>query len=307
MKFGKLSNIESVDFSLPPDASTNQNILATATQKEGAAKHLQFYIGCTGWSMKEWVGTVYPKGTKTTDYLRHYGQQFNTIELNTTHYRIPTLEMIAKWKDQTPSDFRFCPKIPQTISHRRQLGAYSSALTQFADAIQGLEERLGCCFMQLPPYFGSDRLPQLTQFVEQFPNHIPLAIEVRHESWFDTPNAASGLVDLLQKHHMAWVLTDVAGRRDVLHMQLTNRTAMVRFVGNGLHPTDYSRIDDWVERLATWYQQGLSEVYFFPHEPDNVLAPQLAAYLLEQVQKLSFVQVRGPKLRDEQEGQMSLF
>ena len=89
MKFGKLQDISKVDFTLPPDAGENELFFDRLPKSE----NVTIYIGCTGWSMKEWVGRVYPKGTKTKDYLQHYGKQFNTIELNTTHYRIPSFEL----------------------------------------------------------------------------------------------------------------------------------------------------------------------------------------------------------------------
>jgi uncharacterized protein YecE (DUF72 family) len=91
-------------------------------------------------------------------------------------------------------------------------------------------------------------------------------------------------------------------------MGLTNETTMIRFVGNGLHETDYTRIDEWVDRLNLWFEKGLKEVYFFTHEPDNILAPQLSVYLLERLQKYANVEVRGPELLDSNEGeQMTLF
>jgi len=117
MKFGKLPNIDQVDFSLPPDAEGTASILAKLPQSKS-----QLYVGCTGWGMKEWIGTVYPAKTKAKDFLHHYARQFSTIELNTTHYRIPTPETVIKWRDTTPADFRFCPKIPQSISHSRDMG-----------------------------------------------------------------------------------------------------------------------------------------------------------------------------------------
>ncbi len=307
MKFGKLQHIDQVDFRLPPEPEENARMLNRYNLKVGP---LQFFMGCTGWSMKEWVGKVYPQGTKTKDFLKAYGQQFNSIELNTTHYRIPTEKMICKWKEETPGDFKFCPKIPQTISHNKNLGIGGEALITFCERIQELGARLGCCFMQLPPYFGFDRLRILEQFLDHFPNHIPLAVELRHESWFRNKIHQEAVFSLFEKHRIASVITDVAGRRDVLHMRLSTPTAMVRFVGNSLHPTDFSRIDEWIERIRHWQQEGLVSIYFFPHEPDNIQAPELAAYILKKWSKYSDVKVRGPKLDDpnNQSGhQMALF
>lgn len=307
MKFGKLQNIDKVDFILPPDPEENPRILRKYDLKTAP---LQFYMGCTGWSMKEWVGSVYPNNTKTKDYLRAYGRQFNSIELNTTHYRIPNEDTILRWKRETPPDFKFCPKIPQSISHSRNLGIGGEQLLLFCESIQELKEKLGCCFMQLPPYFDFSRLPLLENFLQHFPNHIPLAIELRHESWFNAPSRQSALFELLEKYHISPVITDVAGRRDVLHMRLCTASTMVRFVGNGLHPSDFSRIDTWIERIRKWQKEGLVTIYFFPHEPDNIQAPELAAYILKKLSDFDDIRVRGPKLEDpnNQEGQqMALF
>ena len=301
MKFGKLPDISNVDFSLPVVSQKNIEVLQTNKNQPTI-----IYIGCTGWSMKEWVGKVYPPKTKTKDYLKYYAQQFNTIELNTTHYRIPDLATIEKWKTESTDDFRFCPKILQAVSHRNDMGT-GGLLSAFCDAIILLEKKMGCCFVQLPPYFGADRLGQLENFLERFPKEIPLAVEVRHESWFTNETNLESLFSLLKKYNKSTVITDVAGRRDVCHMRLTNDVAMVRFVGNNLHPTDYQRIDAWVERIKQWSEAGLRELYFFPHEPDNLLAPDLSLYLFQQLQKHVNATVRGPKFHENENQQMSLF
>ena len=320
MKFGKLPDVDNVDFSLPPDPAGNEMFLnklkCSETEshisigKQNAVQHL--YIGATGWGMKEWVGTVYPKGTKAKDYLLHYAKQFNTIELNSTHYGIPNELTLQKWYDHSTEDFRFCPKVLQRISHSRGLSPEgpSNALKSFCESVQILKEKLGPCFIQLPPYFGVDRLPVLEQFLTNWNRYgLALSVEVRHESWFDHPDHLQQLANLLEKYQAATVITDVAGRRDVCHMHLTSDEVVVRFVGNGLHPTDFTRIDEWVDRLTTWFNNGLRNAYFFTHEPDNVLAPQLAVYLAKKFSESSTVSTRGPNLTaaSDEGQQMSLF
>ena len=225
MKFGKLANIEGVNFDLPVDPPNNEVLLSPLVEQQ----KLNFYIGCTGWSMKEWVGKVYPTGAKAKDYLKYYSQQFNTIELNTTHYRTPNESTIQKWYTESAPDFKFCPKVLQQISHSRNLGANTEQLINFCEAIQGLQEKVGCNFIQLPPYFGKDRLAVLEAFLKNWPNHLPLAVEVRHESWFKTKEDIISLIELLNKYQVATVITDVAGRRDVLHMHLSTTCTMIRF------------------------------------------------------------------------------
>lgn len=305
MEFGKLPDISKVDFSLPADAAATAETL----RKYNKSAQFRFYIGCTGWSMKEWVGTYYPAGTKPEGFLKAYGKQFNTIELNTTHYRIPSPEQIQSWKKDTPEDFRFCPKIPQILSHSRDLGLSNPQLLNFCEVTAQLEDKLGACFLQLPPHFGLGHASVLERFVERWPKELPLNVEMRQESWFAGPtNERVRVFDSLAKAGIGTVLTDVAGRRDVLHMHLTSPIAMVRFVGNALHPTDYTRIQDWVTRLREWHEQGLQEVYFFTHEPDNLLAPELAAYLHQALMPFASIVTRGPeKITTDAAGQMSLF
>ncbi len=331
MDFGKLPSISHVNFSLPPDPPGNAAVLEKLPKTAAKPK---IFIGATGWSMKEWVGKLYPKGTKSQDFLKHYARQFNTIELNTTHYRIPDELTIRHWHDEAAPDFRFCPKVLQTISHSSDLHPPplpplkgGNLVELFCLAMSGLQEKLGCCFLQLPPHFGAERLPILEKFFQTWQgtlahratnyessiaNHespIPLAVELRHENWFGNPLIFNRLFDLLERYDVSPVITDVAGRRDVLHCRLSNGKVLIRFVGNNLDPTDFSRLDAWVERLREWCAQGLQEVYFFTHEPDNLLAPDLAIYLVEKLAKTGEVEVRGPKLLVQAGSgeQMSLF
>ncbi len=283
MEFGKLPDISNVDFYLPPDSPFN-----SPRQNQ----ELACYVGATGWSMKQWIGSFYPKGAKPGDFLHHYTRQFNTIELNTTHYRIPDPVTVEKWRETAAADFRFCPKIPQTISHSKDLDASGDLLSLFCKNIAGLGEKLGCCFIQLPPYFDVSKSSLLEDFLQRFPAEIPLAIELRHESWF--ADLHPSWPELLAKYNRAAVITDVAGRRDVLHMTLTSPVTVIRFVGNNLHPTDYQRAADWAQRLHQWQAQGLEKAYIFTHEPNNVLAPELAAHFTTILSQTLGIDHSGP-------------
>lgn len=293
MDFGKLPSVDHVDFTLPPEPPFNRAILEKAALQTSQPG---IFLGATGYNMRPWVGKWYPMGSKDKDYLRHYGAQFNTIEHNTTHYRIPDEAIVARWYQDTPSDFRFCPKIPQTISHARDLGLNGGQIELFCTQIAGLKEKLGPCFLQLPPYFSPRDLPVLMRFAEIFPKNISLAVEVRHEAFFKDDAFADDYFQLLADENMATVITDVAGRRDVCHMRLTHSSVLIRFVGNALHSSDYTRVQDWALRLNQWFEQGLNAVYFFTHEPDNLLAPDLAAYCASVFQAaMPKVNIRGPR------------
>jgi len=305
MDFGKLPSVEHVNFALPPDPPQNAAVLAALPP---CTNPPVVYLGATGYNMKPWVGRWYPAGTRERDFLAHYGRQFNTIEHNTTHYRIPDAATVARWREEVPDDFRYCPKIPQTISHARDLGLSGREIQLFCDAIRDLGGALGCCFIQLPPHFGPQNLPELDRFLDVFPEDIPLAVEVRHPAFFQGGIGSEDFFQLLHTNRVSTVITDVAGRRDVCHLRLTTGRVLVRFVGNALHSTDFARIADWADRLALWFSQGLLEVYFFCHEPDNLLAPDLAAYTANVFsEKIPGVQLRGPVIQVPPVQQGTLF
>lgn len=265
MEFGKETDLSRVSFTLPPDPVETGRYLRTL----GPADRQALRLGYTAWTAKEWVGTLYPPQAKAADFLHHYARQFHTIELNTTFYRIPDAGSVARWRAAVPESFRFCPKVFQGISHRQGLFHSQAFTQQFARAIEGFGDRLGPCFLQLPPNFGPALLPRLEKYIEQeWPRTLPLAIEFRHEGWFDDSPIARSAFDFLQAHGVGAVITDVAGRRDVLHMRLTAPFLLLRLVGNQLHSTDFTRLDNWLERLNQWFQKGLKETYLFLHQPE---------------------------------------
>ena len=258
MEFGKVTNLSDIAWNLPPDP------LSGLPPNLGS---IPFHIGTTGWGERAWVGTVYPKGTKPEDFLARYSEVFDTIELNTTHYQIPEESKVNRWYQHSASDFIFCPKLPRSISHHRNLGIGTGSIRNFCESIQGLREKLGPCFMQLPPYFAPDQIDLLGHFLDEWPNEIVLHIEFRHEDWFKSP-IKERLGCLLQANRTGIVMTDVAGRRDVLEIGATSNRILIRFVGNLGHKTDEVRMERWVSTLSDWGHYGIREVYFFMHQPE---------------------------------------
>ena len=293
MDFGKLPSIENVDFTLPPDHPDTAAVLA---QVPPGAHQPHVYVGCPVWTCKEWLGKWYPATAKEKDYLHFYARQFNTIELNTTHYRIPDAATIARWRASAGQGFAFCPKWPQQISHDNLLQNVDPASRAFVDSILGLHDSLGVSFLQLPPVFSPRQHGILADFIGKFAPAVPLAVEFRHAGWFQNHAGVAETFGLLRHHNVATVITDVAGRRDALHLRLTTPTAIIRFVGNALHPTDYQRIDNWVARIGQWLEKGLRQVYFFIHEPDpNTLSPELAVYLIRKLNAAHNLHVKEPQ------------
>src|SRR5690606_17205452 len=163
----------------------------------------EVFVGCAKWNKTDLKG-FYPRGTK--DELSYYSNQFNSIELNATFYRSPNRQQVATWAAKTPENFKFFPKIPQTVSHFNRLQNIKQQTEEFCDAIGQFEEKLGMTFLQMPDNFHPKYFDRVVSFVESFPKEIPLAVEMRHADWFADPAVADELQLLLQANGVSHVV-----------------------------------------------------------------------------------------------------
>ncbi len=276
MKFGTVSNPKSIDFTIPPDHKDTK-----ASLGKSKAGKFEAYVGCAKWNKTD-LKNFYPKGTK--DELAYYATQFNSIELNASFYRMFPAEQFTKWKDNTTPGFKFFPKLVQDISHFKRLNGTEDLVDTFISNISHLEEKLGMPFLQMIENFSPKDIDRVRTFIDHWPKSFPLAVEFRHTDWYNKPEIAEELYTLLEKKKMANVLVDTAGRRDLMHMRITAQTAFVRYVGAN-HVTDYKRLDDWIERIALWKEQGLKKLYFFVHQHIEEASPLLSAYFIEKLNK----------------------
>lgn len=302
MEFGKVSHsaLDTINFKLPKDHSGDA--LFEFSQKWDT----QFFIGCSSWARKEWVGNLFPPKTKQTDFLSAYAHQMNAVELNATHYRIFDQEVIAKWVSSVTDGFLFCPKFVNSVSHYRKLVDCEAHTIRFYEQVRGFGKHLGPLFLQMHQNFSPKQFKTLERYLMNLPYDFPIFLELRHPDWYQSEFIKSELLDLLMAQKVGWLTTDTAGRRDVCHVELTTPSAFIRFVGNGLHPTDYTRIDEWVEIINDWVRKGIDSVYFMIHQEDEVHAPVLSKYLVDQLNKKLHSNIKAPTLLN-QENQLGLF
>ena len=273
MKFGKVEDPSLVDFTMPEDHPDTKRVLA---QGNGDFK---VYVGCAKWNKKD-LKNFYPRGTK--DELVYYSSQFNCIELNATFYRVFPKAQFEKWREKTPDNFVFFPKVVQNISHWGRLKDVEKVVDEVVHAFGGLEEKFGRAFLQLKEDFKPTDFDRVQKFLEYWPKSVPLAMEFRHPDWYGDMQVAEKLYQLLEANNISNIITDTAGRRDMVHMRLTTPNCFVRYTGAN-HPSDYTRLDDWIERIATWKEQGIEEVDFFIHQNVELESPLLAAYFTEKL------------------------
>lgn len=292
MDFGRVpeNELNNIDFKLPPEPPMNQSVL-----KGKKAKEPEVYIGCAKWGRKEWIGKIYPKGTKEANFLDEYVKHYNSIELNATHYKLYKPSDLQKWIDKVKDkDFKFSPKVYQGISHFGSFKDKKFLTDSFLESIVSFGKHLGPIFLQVSDKFGPKRKDELFEYLESLPKDVQFFLEVRHPDWFIKPTSEE-LFTKLKQLKIGAVITDTAGRRDCCHMHLTIPKTFIRYVGNSLHKTDFPRIDAWVERMKYWLDNGIEEINFFMHMHDEATSPELTVYLIEKMNKVCGLNLTAPK------------
>lgn len=293
MEFGRVpeSELNNINFTLPDEPLFNQSILQGLP-----ATTPKVYLGCAKWGRTEWVGKIYPEKTKEKDFLQHYVQHYNSIELNATHYKIYGAEGIAKWADKAANkNFLFCPKMYQGVTHRGSLLNKEFITTEFLKGILAFGKHLGPTFVQVSDTFTPNRKEELFTFLKSLPTDMQFFLEVRHPDWFGKAAIKEELFATLTALNIGAVITDTAGRRDCCHMHLTVPKVFIRYVGNSLHTTDFTRVDDWVKRIQYWLSRNIQEVYFFMHMHDEATSPELTVDLVDKLNKACGLNLEKPK------------
>lgn len=185
---------------------------------------VDYYIGTMGFSYRDWVGTFYPDGVGTRDYLSYYGRIFNAVEIDSTFYGIPKVSAVNRWRDQSPVDFKICLKVPRSITHKAALVDVENEMEVFLGALERLAEKLGVILIQFSPSFDNSNSGILSIFLEQLPKIKNFAVEFRHPSWYSRETA-----QLLASHGICWAATEYPGVPK--EVDLTTDFMFIRLVG----------------------------------------------------------------------------
>ncbi len=295
MNFGSVDDISEINFQLPPDHWQTEKVLSHSRSKKTGV-----YVGCAKWGRPDWRGILFPVETKEKDFLHQYVKQFNSIELNATHHRIPSAETVKKWASIAEPGFLFCPKFAKAISVYKELEGAGELTKLFASRLRLLKKHLGPCFLQLMPTFIPAKAGVLKNYIKlliDFP--APVFIEFRNEQWFDGSEESEAIFSMMEELKIGTVVSDTAGERKLVHQRLTTPSAFIRFVGHSLHPTDFKRIDEWAERIKTWIDKGLKSCYFFLHNNSDkaeIFTPDLAVYTVKKFNSVLKIKLQVPKL-----------
>src|SRR5215510_2128118 len=171
--------------------------------KQGSPERGTFYLGTSGWAHRDWIGVLYAHDLPPPEYLPTYARQFNTVEIESTFFDIPTRQAVQSWQRRTPDEFVFSPCLPRHITHQQRLRDTQTLLEDFLGTISELRDKLGPILVQLPEDFRSIEQEWLEAFLAILPSQVQFAVEFRHGSWVKDTTFT-----LLEQHQVAWVIVD---------------------------------------------------------------------------------------------------
>jgi uncharacterized protein YecE (DUF72 family) len=247
----------------------------------------KIHVGTMGWSYDFWKESFYPKNLASRDFLAYYATRFNTVEVDSTFYRIPRRQTVADWKEQTPAGFLFSLKFPRQITHVKMLKDCQDEVAVFLDRVGVLQEKLGPLLLQFPHSFGDEHVPLLREFLGTLPKQHRYVVEVRNRKLLN-----ESLYSILRDSNVALAWVD--GPFVPLVNQVTSDFIYIRWEGNRkgvngtLGKTEVDRAADirlWADSIGR-LSDGQEEVFGYfskyysgypPSDVDELLRLAMAA------------------------------
>lgn len=261
-----------------------------------SVQHGQIHIGTSGWSYDHWKGRFYPDDLASSGWLGYYAREFNSVEINSSFYRLPTASTLQHWQDATPADFVFTAKASRYITHMKKLKGSRQTLPPFLERITLLGDRLGPILFQLPPHwrFNAERLAAL---LDDLGGACRCAFEFRDHSWFNEQ-----CYELLSRHGAALCLYELEGF--LSPQEMTADFVYVRLHGPGAaYQGSYGNkaLVAWAAACTRWTTSG-REVYIYFDNDESAYAVQNAASLQTMIQESCHA---GSQCRDRRAVQSS--
>jgi uncharacterized protein YecE (DUF72 family) len=171
------------------------------------------HVSTSAFTAAGWPGSFYPPGMKPADYLKFYATQFETVEVDSTFYRTPSVSTVNGWYQKTPPDFVFATKVPRVVTHDKVLVDCEEEFDEFIGRMDILDEKLGPMLLQFPHFNKSlfksvnEFLPRLRFFLKRLQPMFTckFAVEIRNKTWLDARFA-----DVLREYNVALVLSDTS-------------------------------------------------------------------------------------------------
>jgi len=235
-------------------------------------------IGTSGYHYKHWVGTFYPPKTPASKMLDYYVRHFDTLELNNSFYRLPTIEAFESWRAATPKNFVFAVKASRFITHNKKLKDPENALDNILPRAEHLGKKLGPVLFQLPPKWKLN-LERLEGLLEILPRGHRYAFEFRELSWM-TPEVNR----LLERYNAAFCIYELAGYHSPFDITADFAYVRLHGPGAGKYQGSYSRaqLRAWARQIEQWSVK-LKAIYIYFDNDQAGYAAQNALELKQMV------------------------
>jgi uncharacterized protein YecE (DUF72 family) len=217
----------------------------------------RIHIGTSGWHYKHWIGTYYPTGTKDAEQMGYYLQDFDTVELNNSFYKLPEKKTFETWRKSVPAEFVFAVKASRFITHNKKLKDPETTIARFFDQVKGLKKKLGPVLFQLPPAWKVNE-ERLAQFLASLPPKMRYVFEFRNSTWY-----TEGVYALLRKFNCAFCIYELDHHQSP--MIETADFIYVRLHGPGAkYQGSYSKaaLKEWAKQCRQWAQTKDVFIYF---------------------------------------------
>lgn len=236
------------------------------------------HIGTAGYSYKDWIGPFYPEGTKDIQMLEYYSLHFDFVEVNSSFYHMPRLQLFESLNRKTPDRFRFSVKLFGGFTHQRTSGPLEAE--QFKYSVKPLTEcgKLICLLAQFPYSFkynqeNMDHLKRLRSWFEEY----EINIEFRNNEWI-----SSNVMDMLKNENLGYVCVDEPGIKglvkkvtaltsNVFYLRMHGRNAAKWYGSEGAGRYDYlytmEELMEWVPRIKELGLDAPVSVISFNNHP----------------------------------------
>jgi uncharacterized protein YecE (DUF72 family) len=225
--------------------------------------HGEARVGCSGWVYGHWRGVVYPRGLPQREWFTYYASHFDTVEINSAFYRLPSVSTVQRWASQAPPRFQYALKLGAFGSHRMKLRDAPSWLPNHVDRARRLGSAMGPTLVQLPPRWRRDP-ERLDEFLTAAPHDLRWAVEMREPSWLH-----DDVFEVLHRHGAALCIHDLLPDHPWI---LTAPWTYVRFHGPHAPTQQYvgryggRRLWRIADRLASWLTEGHDVYAYFNND-----------------------------------------
>ncbi|RYF23648.1 MAG: DUF72 domain-containing protein [Flavobacteriales bacterium] len=233
----------------------------------------KLYIGISGLLLPVPNKQYYPPAYQDKSRLTYYASLQNSIEINSSFYKIPQAKTIRKWASEVPEDFRFTFKVFRGISHAKHLAYEPETIARFMDAVNAVGDKKGSLLLQFPPSIHAGYKVGIDQLLAQFRTLDPLkswdfSVEFRNRSLYEPE-----VYELLENYGMNMVIHDKAKVASPI-VNINEKFAYLRLHGpDGNYKGSYSMdeliiyaemINDWLfagQKVYVYFNNTMGDVY----------------------------------------------